>query len=158
MKLLIPLGLTALLLTAWHTQGWAGVALVGGGVVMWGLLHITRMVAVLKRAAHHPVGWVGSAVMLNAKLSPGVALLHVLALTRALGERVSAEGAQPEVFRWTDAGGSQVEAEFSQGKLVRWALNRPNEPDQGQAAPPAHPRPRPPPSPAPGMSPGSAPP
>ena len=126
MKFFIPLALAALLLVAWHSQGWAGVALVGGGVVMWGLLHITRMVAVLRRAAHQPVGWVGSAVMLNAKLRPGVALLHVLALTRALGERVSQEGAQPEVFRWTDGGGSSVQAEFTHGKLKHWTLSRPD--------------------------------
>lgn len=134
MKFIVPLALAALLLMAWHSQGWAGVALVGGGVVMWGLLHITRMVAVLRRAAHQPVGWVGSAVMLNAKLRPGVALLHVLALTRALGERVSQEGAQPEVFRWTDGGGSSVQAEFTHGKLRHWALSRPDDPDSSDSS------------------------
>jgi hypothetical protein len=92
---------------------------------MWGLLHMTRMMTVLKRAAHQPVGWVGSAVMLNAKLRVGVNLLHVLAMTRALGARLSDEGAQPEVFRWTDGGGSSVQAAFLSGKLVGWTLTRP---------------------------------
>jgi hypothetical protein len=128
MKFIIPMGLAALLVAAWQAQGWAGVALVGGGVVMWGLLHVTRMVAVLRRAAHQPVGWVASAVMLNAKLRPGVNLLHVLALTRALGERVSPDGAQPEVFRWTDGGGASVQAEFGAGKLAGWALTRADSP------------------------------
>lgn len=133
MKFLVPLGLAILLIVAWQSQGWAGVALVGGGVAMWGLLHVTRMMTVLKRAAHQPVGWVGSAVMLNARLRPGVNLLHVLALTRGLGEQLSAEGAQPEVFRWTDNGGSSVQAEFASGKLQRWTLNRPTEPEPSQA-------------------------
>ena len=125
MKYLIPLGLAVLLVVAWQSQGWPGVAMVGGGVLMWGLLHMTRMMTVLKRAAHQPVGWVGSAVMLNAKLRMGVNLLHVLAMTRALGARLSDEGAQPEVFRWTDGGGSSVQATFLSGKLVGWTLTRP---------------------------------
>ena len=146
MKFLVPLGLAAVCVLAWHTQGWPGLALVGGGVVMWGLLHITRMVTVLQRAARQPVGWVASAVMLNAKLHPGLPLLHVLTLTRALGERVSAEGADPEVFRWTDGGGASVRAEFAQGKLVVWALTRlpapqpnpPHEPPPGAHAMPTN--------------------
>jgi hypothetical protein len=69
MKFLIPLGLAALFVVAWTSQGWAGIAMVGGGVVMWALLHFTRMLTVLKRAADRPKGWVDSAVMLNAKLS-----------------------------------------------------------------------------------------
>ena len=39
-----------------------------GAVVMWILLHFTRMVTVLSRAANRPVGHVDSAVMLNVKL------------------------------------------------------------------------------------------
>ncbi|HEX5784243.1 MAG TPA: glycerate kinase [Burkholderiaceae bacterium] len=121
----IPLGLAVLIVLAWQSQGWAGVALVGGGVLMWGLLHFTRMTTVLKRAADQPVGWVGSAVMLNAKLKRGVNLLHVLALTRALGERLSAEGAEPEVYRWTDNGGVSVTCTFAAGRLQHWTLERP---------------------------------
>lgn len=64
--------------------------------------------------------------MLNARLKPGVTLMHVIAMTRALGERLSAEGVEPEVYRWTDNGLSTVEAEFAGGKLVRWQLARPD--------------------------------
>lgn len=125
MKYLIPFGLLALFAVAWATQGWGGVAMVGGGVVMWGLLHFTRMLTVLKRAADHPKGWVDSAVMLNARLRPGVNLLHIMALTRSLGERVSEDGVDPEVFRWTDGGGISVTCQLSGGKLRSWALCRP---------------------------------
>jgi hypothetical protein len=125
-KFLIPLGCAALLVLTHRSYGWPGVAAVGGGLLMWLLLHFTRLMAVLRRAAQHPIGHVGSAVMLNAKLKPGVTLMHVIAMTRALGERVSSEGAEPEVHRWTDASHSTVNAEFKHGKLVRWQLARPD--------------------------------
>lgn len=125
MKFLIPLGLVALFALAWTSQGWAGIAMVGGGVVMWGLLHFTRMLTVLKRAADRPKGWVDSAVMLNAKLRTGVNLLHIMALTRSLGERLSDEGTEPEVFRWTDGGGICVTCVLANGKLSSWELTRP---------------------------------
>ena len=99
--------------------------MVGGGVLMWGLLHLTRMLTVLKRAADRPKGWVDSAVMLNAKLRPGVNLLHIMALTRSLGERLSDEGTEPEVFRWIDGGEVSVTCQLSGGKLVSWELCRP---------------------------------
>ena len=92
---------------------------------MWVLLHFTRLMHVLKQASERPVGWVGSAVMLNAKLKPGWNLMKVIAITRALGEQLSEKDAQPEVFRWTDNGGSHVTCEFSNGRLVKWALYRP---------------------------------
>ena len=124
-RVLVPLGLSALVVVAWQAQGWAGVALVGGGLMMWGLLHVTRLMTVLKRAADRPKGYVDSAVMLNAKLRPGVNLLHVMALTRSLGELQSAEGASPEVFRWADSGGSEVTCTFEHGRLTQWSLKRP---------------------------------
>jgi hypothetical protein len=133
-RVLVPLGLSALVVVAWQAQGWAGVALVGGGLVMWGLLHVTRLMTVLKRASDRPKGYVDSAVMLNAKLRTGVNLLHVMALTRSLGELQSAEGASPEVFRWADSGGSEVTCTFVNGRLTQWALQRPAV-DAGTEAP-----------------------
>ncbi len=135
-RVLVPLGLSALVVVAWQAQGWAGVALVGGGLVMWGLLHVTRLMTVLKRASDRPKGYVDSAVMLNAKLRPGVNLLHVMALTRSLGELLSIEGASPEVFRWTDSGGSDVTCTFVSGRLTQWALQRPPAADPAEAPTP----------------------
>ena len=43
--------------------------------------------------------------------------LHVVALTRALGEQLSPKEEQPELFRWTDAAASHVTCEFRNGKL-----------------------------------------
>ena len=115
----------AVVALAYRSYGWAGVVAALTAIVMWALLHFNRMVQVLKRAANRPIGHVGSAVMLNAKLRHGATLLHVVAMTRALGELLSAKDAQPEVFRWTDGSQSHVTCEFLGGKLVKWELFRP---------------------------------
>ena len=124
-KLFVPVGGLILLGVAYRSYGWAGVALVGGAIVMFLLMHFNRTMQVLKRAADRPIGTVASAVMLNAKLKPKVTLLHVIAMTRALGEQRSPKDEQPELFRWTDAGGSWVDATFVGGKLTEWTLVRP---------------------------------
>jgi Flp pilus assembly protein TadB len=124
-KVLVPVGAIVLLGLAWRSGGWGGVALAGGAIVMFLLLHFHRAMQVLKRAADRPIGYVASAVMLNAKLKPGVTLMHVIAMTRALGELRSPKDEQPELYRWTDTGGSHVDAVFNGGKLQSWALTRP---------------------------------
>ncbi|MDO8449554.1 MAG: glycerate kinase [Rhodoferax sp.] len=131
-KILVPLASAALLVAAHHFYGWAGVAVAAGALVMWLLLHFTRMMQILKRAANRPIGFVDSAVMLNAKLRPGVTLLHVVAMTRSLGELVSPKDTQPEVFRWTDGTESRVTGEFWGGKLKKWDLVRPPQTDKPQ--------------------------
>jgi hypothetical protein len=124
-KILVPLGGIVLLGLAWKNYGWPGVAVVAGGIVMFLLLHFTRTMTVLKRAATRPIGYVASAVMLNAKLKPGVTLLHVVAMTRSLGELRSAPDTQPETYRWKDGGESHVDGVFVDGKLREWTLVRP---------------------------------
>jgi hypothetical protein len=133
-KLLVPVGAIVLLGLAWRSGGWGGVALAGGVIVMFLLLHFNRAMQVLKRAADRPIGYVASAVMLNAKLKKGATLMHVIAMTRALGELRSPKDEQPELYRWTDTGGSYVDAVFDGGKLQSWALTRP-EADPDSAAP-----------------------
>ena len=128
-KIFLPLAALALLVFAFYRYSWAGLAVTSGALVMWLLLHFSRMMQILKRAANRPIGYVDSAVMLNAKLRPGVNLLHVVAMTRALGELQSPPDTQPEVFRWTDGSASQVSCVFLHGKLQSWELKRPNPPD-----------------------------
>jgi hypothetical protein len=110
---------------AYSKLGWGGVALVTGAIVFWMLLHFSRMMTVLKRAANAPIGHVASAVMLNAKLKPGVTLLHVTAMTKSLGLLQSPKDEQPEIYRWTDTAGSHVTCTFVDGKLADYALWRP---------------------------------
>lgn len=121
----VPLLVIGLLAFAARQYGWPGFLAVSGGLVFWLLMHWTRLLTVMKRAAQRPIGWVDSAVMLNAKLKPGVNLLHVVAMTRALGERLSAEGEEPERWRWTDNGGSSVTVTLQAGRVTAWALHRP---------------------------------
>lgn len=73
-------------------------------------------------AANRPIGYVDSAVMLNAKLRPAMSLLHVVAMTRALGALQSVKDAQPEIYRCSDASQSNVTCEFVGAKLKTWAL------------------------------------
>ncbi len=124
-KIAIPILGVAVIAVAYRAWGWPGVALAAGGIVMWMLLHFTRMMKVLQRAADRPIGYCDSAVMLNAKLKPGMTLLHVVAMTRALGEQLSEKDVQPEVYRWSDAGASHVTCTFQGGKLQGWELVRP---------------------------------
>jgi hypothetical protein len=134
-KIVLPILGVVVVVVAWRAYGWPGVAMAASGIVMWMLLHFTRMMKVLQRASNRPVGYCDSAVMLNAKLRPGVNLLHVMAMTRALGEQVSPKDQQPEVYRWTDGTNSHVTCEFRQGKLVKWELFRPQQAPEGE--PPA---------------------
>ena len=126
-KILVPVGGIVALALAYRLYSWSGVAVIATCAVMWLLLHFTRLMNVLKRAANRPIGHVDSAVMLNAKLKPGMTLLHVIAMTRALGRLQSEKDAQPEVFRWTDGGGSHVTCTFVGGKLAHHELFRPSE-------------------------------
>jgi len=123
-NILIPIGGVLLVLGSYRAWGWPGVAFAVGGLMLWAMLHFTRLMHVLKRAADRPLGHVDSAVMLHSKLKPGQSLLHVLALTHALGEQVSPSDSQPERFRWTDASEASVICDFQDGKLVRWELHR----------------------------------
>ncbi|MDP3796926.1 MAG: glycerate kinase [Polaromonas sp.] len=140
-KILVPVAGVAVVVLAYRFYGWAGVAAAATALVMWVLLHFTRMMQVLKRAANRPIGYVESAVMLNAKLRPGMTLLHVIAMTRSLGQLKSVKDEQPEVFRWTDGSQSHVTCTFVGGKLAHHELFRPALPDSPpvQDAPPAAP-------------------
>jgi hypothetical protein len=126
-KIIAPLAIVVFTIGAWQAFQWAGIALAVGGVVMWVLLHFTRMVAILKKAADRPIGHVASAVMLNAKLKKGVNLMHVIAMTRSLGQLLTEKDAQPEIYIWTDASESVVTCTFEGGKLTEWALVRPEQ-------------------------------
>lgn len=145
-KFLIPAAGVALLFMAHRYYGWGGVGMAASVLVTWGLLHFTRMMQVLKRAAGRPVGYVDSAVMLNAKLKPKASLLHVVAMTRAIGELRSPKGGQPEIFRWTDGSNSHVDCTFVNGKLAGHSLTRPSQnafDSEDSAASPENPPPAP---------------
>ena len=129
------LAITAgLLVFAYQSYQWMGVAFLVSGAVMWALLHYSRLLQVFKKAAGRPIGYVASAVMLNAKLKTGLSLLHVIALTKSLGKVVVAgaqdgvfekKGVIREVFIWSDSSESSVRCTFDNGKLTSFELIRP---------------------------------
>jgi hypothetical protein len=119
---LAAIGVAAL---AFGAYGWPGLGLALGVLVMWALLHMSRMLMVLRRTAQNPVGSVASAVMLHARLVRGMPLLQVLALTHALGQSVSEPDSEPVQYQWTDASLATVRCSFANGKLVQWDLLRP---------------------------------
>jgi hypothetical protein len=133
-KILVPVAGVAVVVLAYRFYGWGGVAAAASAVVMWVLLNFTRMMQVLKRAADRPIGFVESAVMLNARLKPGMTLLHVVAMTKSLGAQQSEKNTQPEVFRWTDGGDSHVTCTFAGGKLSHHVLFRPEPSDSAPVA------------------------
>ena len=124
-RAVVLLILVLLAVMAHRAYGWAGIALVLGALVMWVLMHMSRMLMVLRRTTQRPVGTVASAVMLHARLEHGMALLQVLALAQALGQRVEDADPEREVYQWTDTSDATVCCSFANGKLMQWELQRP---------------------------------
>jgi hypothetical protein len=116
----------AALVAGWLGYGWRGLVLALSVIAFWLLLQASRTLRVLRNAAQSPLGHVDNAVMFNARLSVGLRLAEVIAMTRSLGRKVSDE---PEVFAWRDGGGDEVEAAFVNGRCTQWQLRR-----QGAAA------------------------
>jgi hypothetical protein len=141
MNPIVGWGLAGLAVVAgWIGWGVPGVALAITVITFWLLLQFSRALRVMRMAAGRPVGHVDSAVMLNARLGPGLSMMQVIPLTRSLGRRVGDD----DTWRWTDAAGDHVTLSFQRGRLARWVLERaaPN----GTGGPPAD---EPPPSPPP---------
>ena len=62
----------AAVVAGWFGYGWPGVLLAVSVVVFWLLLQFSRVLRVMRMAAGRPLGVIDNAVMLNAKLRPGM--------------------------------------------------------------------------------------
>lgn len=125
MNAFVGWGLAALAVAAgWWGYGWRGVVMAISVIVFWLLLQFSRALRAMKNAAQAPKGHVPSAVMLNARLKPGMTLMQVIVITQSLGERVSET---PETWAWSDDGASRVTLVFNGAKLQSWQLVRPEQ-------------------------------
>lgn len=116
-------GLAAVALTVgWVNWRWQGVIFAITIIVFWLLLQFNRAVRVMRSAANRPIGYVDSAVMLNARLKERMPLWQVILMTQSIGRQISDS---PETFVWVDPGGSEVRIEMKQGKVRGWTLVRP---------------------------------
>jgi hypothetical protein len=130
-------GLVVVLFAAsWQGYGWQGVLAALSATVFWLLLQFNRAVRVMKNAGGAPVGHIGSAVMFNARLKPGMTMLQVVSLTKSLGRKVDEVG---DTWAWRDAGDSEVTLHFVNGKLQRHVLDRPPQADAAAEAQAARP-------------------
>ncbi len=107
------------------SYGWPGVVLAITVIVFWLLLQFSRALRAMRQASARPVGLVDNAVMLNARLRPGLRLVDVLALTRSLGTPLHTDlQAVDESFTWADGGGDRVEVDLHAGRVTAWRLLR----------------------------------
>jgi len=124
--------LAALLVAAaWRAYGWQGVLFALTVIVFWLLLQFSRGVRAMRQASAAPVGRIGSAVMVNAKLKPGMTMVQVLQATGSLGRKQADTPAAPDApdtWAWTDQGESTLTLVFERGRLRSWTLARPAEP------------------------------
>ena len=121
----MAIGVAVVAGVAWKSYGLQGLLFALGAVVMWVMINVNRTISVMRKAANRPIGYVSSAVMLNARIKPKSTLLNVVAMTQSMGQLLSSQGEQPEVYRWTDASDSSVTGTFMDGKLQSWELTRP---------------------------------
>jgi hypothetical protein len=122
-------GLAVLAVAAgWLGWGWRGVVLAVTVVVFWLLLQFSRTLRVLRAAGQRPVGTIDNAVMVAARLRPGLPLLEVIRQTHSLGQRLRQE---PETWAWVDGGGDRVEVQLASGRVEQVRLLRagPSAPD-----------------------------
>jgi hypothetical protein len=123
----------AALAVGYLSHGWPGLWLALSAVAFWLLLQFSRSLRVLRMAAQRPKGSIANAVMLQARLQPGMPMLQVLPLTRSLGERVAEE---PETWLWRDASGDAVRVELRAGRVSAVRLERATAGEQAQRGEP----------------------
>ncbi len=112
--------------------GWPGLALALSVVAFWLLLQFSRALRVMRRAAEKPLGRADSAVMLQARLRPGMTMMQVVTLAGSLGQKLG--GAPEEAFLWRDTGGDAVRVLLRGGRVSEVRLERAGAAPAGQEA------------------------
>jgi hypothetical protein len=133
----------AAVVVGWMQWGWQGVVMAITLISFWLLLQFNRALRVMRQAGGAPVGRVGSAVMVHARMRRGMRLMEIIPITRSLGQVTEPDPtAGPgigvrEAFTWQDDSGAELRVDLAGGRVVRWTLQRPDEqrPDEQQPAP-----------------------
>jgi len=128
--------LAALALAAgWRLYGWQGVVMAVTVLVFWLLLQFNRSLRVMQNAGRSPIGRVPSAVMLHSKLKPGMTLMDIVQISKALGRQVTEE---PQTWAWSDESGATITVTMKHARLESWHLTRPEtspEPEDSGTGP-----------------------
>jgi hypothetical protein len=137
----------ALAFAAWQSFGWKGLLLAALMISFWMLLHFSKLMRVMRTAAHRPMGHVIDAGALQRRLRVGMPLVDVIRLTQSLGQLRSPPDQEPQHMTWGDELGHVVACTFVQGQLTAFELvaagDRPEAvraaDAQGDGHPPAQP-------------------
>jgi hypothetical protein len=113
--------------------GWRGLVLAITVIVFWLLLQFSRSLRALRDAAGRPVGEVGSALMLQARLHEGMRLTDILKITKSLGIKLA--DPPEETFAWKDAGGDEVQVVLRNGRVSAVRFTRAGTAAAEQAGP-----------------------
>ncbi|HEX6361671.1 MAG TPA: hypothetical protein VFZ93_01850, partial [Albitalea sp.] len=98
-----------------------GALFAATAIVFWLLLQFNRAMRAMRNAAALPVGYVHSAVMLHAKMKPGLTMMQLVGLAKSLGRKVSDD---PERYEWTDESGARLTVSLHRGRVASWDLHR----------------------------------
>jgi len=135
--LLFPALALALSYAAWRSYGLQGLLLVVLMLSFWLLLHFTKLMRLLRTVAARPMGRVSSALALQRRLKPGMAMVDVMRLTLSIGELRTPPDTEPEERQWADDTGQAVVCCFEHGRLLSFRLEAVIPPDQAAAKPSA---------------------
>ncbi len=128
-SLLLPALALALSYAAWRSYGAQGLLLAVLMLSFWLMLHFTQLMRLLRTVAVRPMGRVSSALALNARLKPGMAMVDVIRLTLSIGALRTPPDTEPEERQWADDTGQALVGRFEHGRLVSFRLETSSAPD-----------------------------
>ncbi|MEZ5662631.1 MAG: hypothetical protein R3E94_03775 [Burkholderiaceae bacterium] len=132
-SLLFPALVLALCYIGWRTYGWQGLLLAALMSSFWALLHINKLIRLMRAAASRPLGELEDVRALQQRLKPGMPMHEVVRQAGCLGKRQDAgDGDSPrhEDFVWHDAQGRTLHLRFDHGRLRR--IERRDAPASGE--------------------------
>jgi hypothetical protein len=112
----------ALSYAAWRSYGLQGLLLAVLMLSFWLMLHLTKLMRLLRTVAARPMGRARDAAALHARLKPGMAMVDVIRLTLSIGQLRTPPDTEPEERHWADDSGQVVVCRFEHGRLASFRL------------------------------------